>query len=57
MAETTISAGTESTVCVIDCSGNTVSIVPPHPVWTNEQEVDVILLDAIALGGMNGLNS
>ena len=52
-----ISAGTEYNVCVIDCSGNTVSITPPHPTWTNEQGHAVVLLDAIALGGMNGLNS
>ena len=52
-----ISAGTEYNVCVIDCSGNTVSISPPHPTWTNEQGHAVVLLDAIALGGMNGLNS
>ena len=52
-----ISAGTEYNVCVIDCSGNTVSIPPPHPTWTNEQGRAVVLLDAIALGGMNGLNN
>lgn len=52
-----ISAGTEYNVCVIDCSGNTVSITPPHPTWTNEQGHAVVLLDAIALGGINGLNS
>lgn len=52
-----ISAGTEYNVCVIDCSGNTVSISPPHPTWTNEQGHAVVLLDAIALGGINGLNS
>ena len=52
-----ISAGTEYNVCVIDCSGNTITIRPPHPTWTNEQGRAVVLLDAIALGGMNGLNS
>ena len=52
-----LSAGTETNVCVIDCSGNTVSITPPHPTWTNEQGKAVVLLDAIVLGGMNGLNS
>jgi hypothetical protein len=52
-----ISAGTEYNVCVIDCSGNTVSISPPHPTWTNEQGKAVVLLDAIVLGGMNGLNN
>jgi len=52
-----ISAGTEYNVCVIDCSGNTVSITPPHPTWTNEQGRAVVLLDAIVLGGINGLNN
>ena len=52
-----ISAGTEYNVCVIDCSGNTVSIIPPHPTWTNGQGNAVVLLDAIGLGGMNGLNN
>jgi hypothetical protein len=52
-----ISAGTEYNVCVIDCSGNTMSITPPHPTWTNEQGHAVVLLDAIVLGGMNGLNN
>jgi len=55
--EQPISAGTEYNVCVIDCSGNTVSITPPHPTWTNQQGRAVVLLDAIVLGGMNGLNS
>ena len=52
-----LSAGTEITICVVDCDGNTVSITPPHPTWTNEQGKAVVLLDAIVLGGMNGLNS
>ena len=52
-----ISAGTEYNVCVIDCSGNTITIRPPHPTWTNEQGHAVVLLDAIVLGGMNGLNN
>jgi len=52
-----ISAGTEYNVCVIDCSGNTITITPPHPTWTNEQGHAVVLLDAIVLGGINGLNN
>jgi hypothetical protein len=52
-----ISAGTEYNVCVIDCSGNTMSITPPHPTWTNQQGHAVVLLDAIVLGGINGLNN
>jgi hypothetical protein len=52
-----ISAGTETIVCVIDCSGNTITVVPPHPTWTNAYGKAVVLLDAIELGGINGLNS
>ena len=56
-----LSAGTESTMCVICCpctSGETITTVsPPHPKWTNLQGQTTILLDAIQLGGMNGLNS
>jgi hypothetical protein len=52
-----ISAGTETIVCVIDCSGNTTTITPPHPTWTDGYGRAIVLLDAIELGGMNGLNS
>jgi hypothetical protein len=52
-----ISAGTETIMCVLDCSGNTITVVPPHPTWTNAYGKAVVLLDAIELGGMNGLNS
>lgn len=55
------SAGTESTICVI-CndviSGETAtSVNPPHPVWTDSRGTAVTQLNAIALGGMNGLNN
>ena len=56
------SAGTESKVCVICCpcgaTGGTVNNVSaPHPTWTNLAGKAVVLLDAIQLGGMNGLNN
>jgi hypothetical protein len=55
------SAGTEYTSCTICCpcgTGTTVSTVStPHPVWSNFQGQPIILLDAVQLGGMNGLNS
>ena len=58
----TVSAGTEYTVCVIceDCcqSGTTVTVVrPPHPTWTRPNGDAVVLLNAVQLGGMFGLNS
>jgi hypothetical protein len=51
-----ISAGTEYLVCV-ECSGSTFTITPPHPVWTGPYGNAITLLDAIVLGGPNGLNS
>jgi len=56
-----LSGGTESTICVICCpctTGETItSVSPPHPSWTNGQNKTITLLDAIVLGGPNGLNS
>lgn len=56
-----VSAGTEYLVCEICedcCSGATSTlIVPPHPVWTRPNGQQVTLLDAVALGGMFGLNN
>jgi hypothetical protein len=51
------SANTESTVCIVKCSGDTVSVVPPHPIWTDEYGTQVTQLNMITLGGPNGLNS
>ena len=55
------SAGTESTICVVCCpctTGETISSVSaPHPTWTNGQGQAVIQLNAITLGGPNGLNN
>lgn len=56
-----LSAGTEATICVICCpctTGATITAVsPPHPQWTNQFGKTIVLLDAIQLGGMNGLNN
>ena len=56
-----LSAGTESTICQICCPCTTgesiTSVDPPHPQWTNQQGKTIILLDAITLGGPNGLNN
>jgi hypothetical protein len=55
------SAGTESTICVVCCpctTGETItSVSPPHPSWTNQQGQTIIQLNAITLGGTNGLNN
>ena len=54
-------AGTESSICVVCCpctTGATItSVSAPHPTWTNNFGQSVYLLDAITLGGPNGLNN
>jgi hypothetical protein len=52
--EPPISAGTEVFICYENCSGGTVTISVQHPTWTNQYGQDVVLLDAIQLGGHNG---
>jgi len=44
-------------LCVPDCSGNTVTLQVPYPVYTNEYGTAVTQLNAVALGGPNGLNN
>ena len=54
------SANTEENICLEICgpSGNTVTSVPsPHPVWTDNYGTEVTQLNAITLGGQNGLNN
>ena len=54
------SSGTESTACNIcwDGSGYTATAVSvPHPSYTNQFGQTVVQLNAIQLGGMNGLNN
>jgi hypothetical protein len=46
-------------VCVVVCTSRgttTVSVEPPHPVWTALDGTEVIQMNAVTLGG-NGLNS
>jgi hypothetical protein len=56
------SAYTEQIICVQVCddmSGSTVVVAvnPPHPVWTDNYGTEVIQLNAVTLGGVNGLNN
>lgn len=57
------SANTEQPVCILDCSGNTITVYPPHPVWTDggtdaAGNLRVIVqMDAVELGGQNGYYS
>jgi hypothetical protein len=56
------SAYTEQIICVQVCddmSGSTVVVAvnPPHPVWTDNYGTEVTQLNAVTLGGVNGLNN
>ena len=60
MSGDTYSAGTEYTICNICVNPTNVTIntiTPPHPTWARLDGKAVILLDAVQLGGINGLNS
>jgi hypothetical protein len=59
MAEEIFSANTEQPLCILDCSGNTITVYPPHPIWDSGVDASgntktVILMDAVELGGQNG---
>jgi hypothetical protein len=55
------SSGTESTICEICCPCTTdetvTEVVVPHPNYSNEQNQSIIQLNAITIGGFNGLNN
>jgi len=54
------SANTETFLCQEICvSGGTttISITPPHPVWTDGYGTQITQLNMITLGGPNGLNN
>ena len=56
------SAYTEQIICVQVCddrdgSTGVVAVNPPHPVWTDNYGTEVIQLNAVTLGGVNGLNN
>jgi len=50
------SANTEYNICEV-CSGETLTIQPPHPVYTDKFGTSVTQLNMITLGGENGLNN
>jgi len=52
-----LSANTDDLLCIYDCSGNTLTFDLPKPVWTNNNGNEVTQLNAVQLGGPNGLNS
>jgi hypothetical protein len=47
----------EYTLCVVNCNGDLVELTLPHPVWTNNYGVAVTQLNAVTLGGPDGLNN
>jgi glyoxylate carboligase len=51
------SANTAYTLCTTDCDGNPVELEFPHPVYTNNYGNAVTQLNAVQLGGPNGLNN
>lgn len=53
---TPLSANTEYVACV-ECSGGTYTVIVPHPTYTNNQGQAVVQLNAVTLGGPNGLNN
>jgi hypothetical protein len=50
------SSNTDYNVCVT-CGDNTFTVETEHPVWTNQYGQSVIQMNAVELGGRNGLNS
>lgn len=51
------SVNVEYTLCVKDCDGNLVELIFPHPTWTDNYGNAVVQLNAVTLGGQNGLNN
>lgn len=51
-----LSGGSEYVGCYT-CSGVTQTVELPHPTWTNLSGKAVVQMDAVVLGGINGLNS
>ena len=51
-----LSGGSEYIGCYT-CSGDTQTVELPHPTWTNLSGKAVVMMDAVVLGGINGLNS
>jgi len=53
-----VSANTEYTLCVQDCSGTTLTeIYTPHPTYSDLTGGTVVQLNMVVLGGPNGLNA
>ena len=52
----TRSANAETVICEV-CSGETITLYPPHAQYSDSQNNIVIQMNTVALGGENGLNN
>ena len=52
----TTSANTETIICGV-CSGETITLYPPHAEYSDAQNNIVIQMNTVVLGGENGLNN
>ena len=53
-----LSANTEVTLCSLyECNGSDNPVYTPHPTYTNGRGKAVEQLNAVTIGGFNGLNS
>ena len=52
-----LTANTEVTLC-IECSGNTVTVIPPHPTYSGTQSgTTIVQANFVLVGSQNGYNS
>lgn len=51
-----LSSNTENTICQSICDNSVITIIPPHPTYTNNGGKEVVQMNAVLIGG-NGLNS
>ena len=57
LGNTPIGVNSEYTLCTTDCDGNQIELNLPHPVYTTNYGQPVIQLNAVELGGIDGLNN
>jgi hypothetical protein len=50
-----LSSNTETTICQEICDNSVITIIPPHPTYTNSAGKEVVQMNAVLIGG-NGLN-
>jgi hypothetical protein len=57
MDDNTIYVNYEYTLCTPNCSGDTIELTLPHPVWTTNYGMNVVQQNAAQIGGIDGLNN